>query len=536
MTLDVKQLGFMLGAIPGSVAPSIWDIRHSHGMQASVDLTHHVANLPGALTIWDAAVQQHEQGHIRWDLPTDKLGALAPALVMPSVVPWYKMMREWVIDLRLVLGMDATAVDPRIGMDRFDWTQMPDPKTRSEETVGQWWCQYAYVFTGSQSAALQNYTGELWGLLTDPTRNALSEAFTQVTDRANAYNDDVSAAWAIKLAAMFDKARTSSPSTPPATQEYTESQQKATTGTYATIIKAGVIKEALASQGNGASQADQEQAKAVAASMSPQVTTGDPTGGAGSDVAATFGQGKQQAPKASSTTQSGTAKRGKPDRTAWGSRVVVCNHLSTARSGKRLKAPKGASEEGVVIVDLPRVFQDRRPFRNAPRPAGTIIVDTSSSMSWTQEELEEIIRRCPNVVVALYNASGAPDVRDKYGLYDSARICIVARDGRSAKLEDVMNAHAWSGGNGGSDAAALEWLADRHQKGPKFILSDGEFHQSRGVNWRYAEEVCAAIMKAGHILRVPTLKDMVLIANHRPAQISSGSTYQSVTRRRANNG
>jgi hypothetical protein len=213
---------------------------------------------------------------------------------------------------------------------------------------------------------------------------------------------------------------------------------------------------------------------------------------------------------------------------AWGKDVVICNHVTIAAPGKRLKAPRGASEEGVVIVDLPRVFQDRRPFRNAPRPAGTIIVDTSGSMHWSQPELEEVIRRSPNVVVALYNAFGAPRA-------SGARICIVAKDGRAANLEHVMAAHPFNGGNNGSDAPALRWLADRHQKGPKFILSDGEFWISGNPSSDYCLHTCEPIMKKGKILRVPTFQDMIAIANYRPALISDGSECKPPTKRRANN-
>lgn len=534
MKLDERQLGTLMGAIPGSTVPAIWEIRHSSGMQASVDLTAHVANLPGALTVWDAAVQQHEQGHVRWDLPHDKLGALAPALVMPSVLPWYKMMREWVIDLRLVMlaESDPFATDPRIGMDRFDWSNMPDPKGRPEETLAQWWSQYAYVYTGSASQELRNYTGEIWSLLPNPVRDLLTAAFLEVTDHAAAYDDDVSAMWAVKLAAHWDASRTQQAPQPPVSPQYQQAQQEAGNAKAKTQMQAQQTQEAMS--GQGATPPDPTVVRAaqnLAQAMQAQPGTDD-TNGMGGQVAQSFaseGAGQRKAKTGKNGKQSGPHS---PTTMAWGQDVTICNHVTTAAPGKRLKAPKGASEEGVVIVDLPRVFQDRRPFKNAPRPAGTIIVDTSGSMSWSQPELEEVIRRSPNVVVGLYNAFGAPHA-------SGARICIVARDGRAANLEHVMMAHRFSGGNDGSDAPALRWLADRHQKGPKFILSDGEFWDHSTIvpisDYRYCVDVCESIMKKGKILRVPTFADMIAIANYRPALISDGSEYSHPTKRRANN-
>jgi hypothetical protein len=99
-----------------------------------------------------------------------------------------------------------------------------------------------------------------------------------------------------------------------------------------------------------------------------------------------------------------------------------------------------------------------------------------------------------------------------------------------------MKVHHFDSYNNGSDAPALRWLADRRQKGPKFVLTDGCFWGDTNYSSeQYCTSVCEPIMKAGRILRVPTLADMILIANHRPAKISDGSAQMPYTTRRANN-
>ena len=530
--MDTQLLGALLGAIPSSAPPAIWTVRHAAGHEAHVNLHDNTAQLPGALTVWDRAVTVHECGHIRWDMPNETLAQKWPALTMPHVLSWYKMVREWVIDARLVA--EGFTPDPRIGMDRFDWSAMPDPANLDVEALALTWANMAYVNTGCQEQATKDRTGELWALLptrgTSPLRALLETAFQECL--ASIWDDTLHADWAVRLAAFWPRqaAQPQPTQAAPLTQKYLEALQQAQQGQQATQQAQAALGQAMAQAGQPtAAQMQQaaqaaQAAQALQAAMPGQSGTGATEYGAGKKPrgAGKAGKGKSLAPEEREIRKA----RG---RVPWGKDVVIHNHLTTARPGKRIKEPRASSEEGAVITHIERAFSDGRVFKEGLTDAGTVIIDGSGSMDWTRDDLEALIDAAPSVVVGVYTNRQTADWRN------FATICIVAKGGRRA--DDFFETCGKAPGNAGSDLPALRWLADPKQRGPKFIVSDGKYWgecvQPKGCGRRCADEhtcgcyhaACNAAQKAGKILRVRNMDQLVRAARRKPASISDGCQH-----------
>jgi hypothetical protein len=139
------------------------------------------------------------------------------------------------------------------------------------------------------------------------------------------------------------------------------------------------------------------------------------------------------------------------------------------------------------------------------------MIDGSGSMSWTNDDMIEIMRVVPAIWVGIYSGFGSVWSRRVGGSRAYARICTIAKQGRFARFDGLD-----VGYNDGNDCdlEALQLLA-RWPK-PRFWLSDGivcggvhkgkpEHHEDVGFMNRDGRlhELCSAWMKRHDILRVP---------------------------------
>jgi hypothetical protein len=162
--------------------------------------------------------------------------------------------------------------------------------------------------------------------------------------------------------------------------------------------------------------------------------------------------------------------------------------LRNRRSGRSWRA----AEEGSVPRYFTRWPVDRAVFRRrARRSGGTLLVDTSGSMSLEVADLDRLLLATPHGMrVAIYSGTG-----------EEGELRIVADGGRRASA-----AHLARYGSGNIvDLPALEWLAK--QSLPRLWVSDGAV---TGVGDKGSEALrrrCEALCRRSRIRRVAKLDE-----------------------------
>lgn len=116
------------------------------------------------------------------------------------------------------------------------------------------------------------------------------------------------------------------------------------------------------------------------------------------------------------------------------------------------------TEEGSNPRYPHRMMSDGKVFsRKRKVPGGSVLIDDSGSMSWTTDQLKDIILNAPASIIAAYSGWGS-----------QGELMIVADNARYADMENPNN-HPNGGGNV-VDLPALEWLAV--QSKPRIWVSD----------------------------------------------------------------
>jgi hypothetical protein len=151
-----------------------------------------------------------------------------------------------------------------------------------------------------------------------------------------------------------------------------------------------------------------------------------------------------------------------------------------------------AAAEGSVVRYFTRWPVDRAVFRRrARRAGGTLLVDTSGSMSLEVADLDRLLLATPlGMRVAIYSGSG-----------EVGELRIVADGGRRAVSEHL----ARFGSGNVVDLPALEWLAK--QSLPRLWISDGGV---TGVGDRGSQALkrrCEALCRRARIRRVAKLDE-----------------------------
>jgi hypothetical protein len=157
---------------------------------------------------------------------------------------------------------------------------------------------------------------------------------------------------------------------------------------------------------------------------------------------------------------------------------------------------KRSAEEGDSLRDATRLMTDGRVFAGRRKKVGgSVLVDTSGSMSWSSEDLIAVVSTAPAALVGAYSGSGGRGV-----------LRIVARGGRRVPDDQV---NPTRGGNE-VDIPALEWLAQ--QREPRVWMSDGQVcGQNQDEGW--------LLMQAARICRTARIR-RVRIAEEIPAALA----------------
>ncbi len=150
------------------------------------------------------------------------------------------------------------------------------------------------------------------------------------------------------------------------------------------------------------------------------------------------------------------------------------------------------SGEGSVMRYIHRGPVDGRIFRRSSSSrGGTVLVDTSGSMSLDADDLAEIVVAARGAVqVAIYSGHG-----------DEGELRLVARNGLRAAEADL---EPFGKGNI-VDLPALEWLA--RQRGPRIWISDGKVS---GIGDRSSGELrdqCKTLCSRSRIQRAAKVKE-----------------------------
>ncbi len=139
----------------------------------------------------------------------------------------------------------------------------------------------------------------------------------------------------------------------------------------------------------------------------------------------------------------------------WGKMETFKPHLSVNLQSKI----KGGREYrpmdyGVNPKYMNRWCVDKKVFKQKQRVyGGTILIDASGSMSFSGQDILEIMQLLPAVTIAMYN--------DRGGTWESGALRIIGRNGKRVS-QDYLD--RWTGGGNLVDGPALQWLSKQPQK------------------------------------------------------------------------
>jgi hypothetical protein len=171
--------------------------------------------------------------------------------------------------------------------------------------------------------------------------------------------------------------------------------------------------------------------------------------------------------------------------------------------GRRLAA------EGTELREIARYASDQKVFTvRAPRRrgGGSVLIDTSGSMSLGSNDIDKIIARAPEAtLVAIYS-----------GRESEGELRIVVRDGKRISVEGLSP----FGPSNVVDLPALEWLAK--QPKPRIWISDGNVTGVNDMPSRGIRARCKDVCRRSRIQRVDNAaaaaKLLVSGAGHRASR------------------
>lgn len=173
--------------------------------------------------------------------------------------------------------------------------------------------------------------------------------------------------------------------------------------------------------------------------------------------------------------------------------------LSAVKRGKH-GGQKLWREDGVIPVAPYRLTLDNKIFtRKRKLVGGTVLIDASGSMGFSDSDLVDLITVAPGAQVAVYAGEGTV-----------GRLIIVADKGKmtnNAAIDDALigEYHRMSGNV--VDGPALQWLGK--QPGPRFWVSDGMVtgkHDAMAHNLRHE---AISIMRTNKIERINNWAELI---------------------------
>lgn len=187
----------------------------------------------------------------------------------------------------------------------------------------------------------------------------------------------------------------------------------------------------------------------------------------------------------------------------------------------RIRRKNSPVDTGTVVRYIHRWALDRTIFGRKSKQTGSLMIDMSGSMQWTNDDMMMVLDHMPNIVICGYSGHTVPDQPQVKG-----RICIFAKNGVFNEFTGLDPTH-----NGGNDIdeEALAYLGKLPE--PRFWLSDGvvcggihygELHPHFPKwNWGYGASFgrtifeCHRLQKKYGILRVDTKDDLIALMKRR---------------------
>ena len=188
----------------------------------------------------------------------------------------------------------------------------------------------------------------------------------------------------------------------------------------------------------------------------------------------------------------------------WGNMVIRTPELAVNLQG-RIKGGREyrPMDFGVTPKYMNRWCVDKKVFQQKQRVyGGTILIDASGSMSFSGDDILEIMQMLPAVKIAMYNSTYEDDKgRGMYGQTGSLRI--IGDNGKRVTTEYLDR---YSGGGNLVDGPALKWLSQ--QKPKRIWVSDMYVFGKDNTSTGNLLQECHQIMKQSGITRLADIDEV----------------------------
>ena len=170
----------------------------------------------------------------------------------------------------------------------------------------------------------------------------------------------------------------------------------------------------------------------------------------------------------------------------WGKMKVVEHKLTKSLPNELLGKSKRKKDIGVKPNAMHRYATDKKIFTDkAKRISGTVLIDASGSMHFSDEDIQELVEMLPASTVAIYSGVNYPADYDKDDVLGFLHV--IAKNG---KWVDEIPNHPQ---NNIVDGPALEWLSKQAE--PRILVSDLRFTGVVEHKGRYGTDLQVARAK-----------------------------------------
>lgn len=179
----------------------------------------------------------------------------------------------------------------------------------------------------------------------------------------------------------------------------------------------------------------------------------------------------------------------------WGKAQVQVLPMTVTNKAALTSRRNRAYDVGAIPRYMHRMCSDRRVFSQKRKArGGTVLIDTSGSMSINTFQIDYVLERAPCATIAMYSGN---DV--------SGYISIIARNGHRAEAVTIDKARKISGFGNIIDGPALRWLTKQEE--PRIWVCDGYVtgcHDTQSSNL-LAE--AGALVMYGRVKRISTMDE-----------------------------
>jgi len=197
--------------------------------------------------------------------------------------------------------------------------------------------------------------------------------------------------------------------------------------------------------------------------------------------------------------------------------------LKFERKHIRISPKKVPAHTGTYIRYTHRLAGDKKIFSDIKRfDIGTILIDCSGSMDFSEADIMHIIKYCSGATIAIYSGHGVGTLAarieaKKLGIdlendhtkrTEVGYLHIVAKDGKilDHSKKSLRDIRTDSGGGNMVDIPALQWLSK--QRGKKFWVSDGIVTGSHECQTRKMSMDAERIKKQHKIKQIYSIREM----------------------------